>query len=784
MHDLDAGRIFWKEWRAQRSFWLALIGMSVGLDVLLTFVTIWNQLSTASQLGAYNYVAIVLACSFATGSAAIAFAGEIEGKTYGLLQRLPLRTRDLFIGKFALSTVGSYLLLLVAWVAGQVILSHASPGSIHERPTDISEEWQWFSSMLLLPLAFVVVGGLVSVVFSEVLLTSLIAGIATAILFGVPAIRKNLEYQAFIIALVTVCDFFLVRAGCTTPVRSDRAYSLASRGRGARASYQVRRRMTAVESMRSAVAWQRGASSLIWKELRQAAPFCLKLWVVGLITVLLARISNNLKRLDDNWVAIIGLTLVAVAPLLVGVAAVRAERREGAFRLLADHGVSPHGVTICKHLVWLLLSLTVFGILLFIDRDLLASQRVPSRTASLWDVAAEVASTNSLDHFTGLRDVGLAAPLGTAAFFVVLLYAMGYFAAILIPGSVAAFFVSAIALLGLVFMLGARSISRHPLLVDSRSHSGHLPRRCLGAHARLAGRTKHTASVGQSGRVCRGPDSGDVRRHCHFSHHGNTGDGRPGIGSRGGLGDDCGRGANRGFLPLYGRDAGDERPAAMGGPRPRPRRHADTPGWLAICHATREGVGRTERGCGEVALEASELAGKSAGTSRASEARDPNLPVSNSDQFVWLSQLLLYNARKLEADGHLDEALACYVAAARLTHKPDFSLAWIDQWAMNIDQTGARIKRAIREFEALQPSPPRFRARFCGTGAETGYCSVRPSGTARKPTRTSEASRSCGGSAGSFPGRSSGSNGSRMPFGPEIWNRPNRSSANWTRRAS
>ena len=258
------------------------------------------------------------------------------------------------------------------------------------------------------------------------------------------------------------CDglrFLLVRR-VDAQLQFDRIGLIPSlRVAAACASYQVRRRMTAVESMRSAVAWQCGASSLIWKEFRQAAPFCLKLWVVGLITVLLARISNNLKRLDDNWVAIIGLTLVAVAPLLVGVAAVRAERREGAFRLLADHGVSPHGVTICKHLVWLLLSLTVFGILLFIDRDLLASQRVPSRTASL-------------------RDVGLAAPLGTAAFFVVLLYAMGYFAAILIPGSVAAFFVSAIALWAW-FYAGARSISRHPLLVDSRSHSGHLPRRCL-----------------------------------------------------------------------------------------------------------------------------------------------------------------------------------------------------------------------------------------------------------------------------------------------------------------
>ena len=84
------------------------------------------------------------------------------------------------------------------------------------------------------------------------------------------------------------------------------------------------------------------------------------------------------------------------------------------------------------------------------DRELLGSQRVPSRNVSLWDVAAEVARTSSLDHFAERVDVGLAAPLRTAAFFVVLLYALGYFAAILIPGAVAAFFVSAIALLGLV----------------------------------------------------------------------------------------------------------------------------------------------------------------------------------------------------------------------------------------------------------------------------------------------------------------------------------------------
>ena len=230
MHDLDAGRIFWRN-GAQRSFWLALIGMSVGLDVLLTFVTIWNQLSTASQLGAYNYVAIVLACSFATGSAAIAFAGEIEGKTYGLLQRLPLRTRDLFIGKFALSTVGSYLLLLVAWVAGQVILSHASPGT----RTAADRHFRGVAVVFLHAASAAGVRGGWRSGFRRVQRSSL--DLANCRNCDGDPVRGAGDSQKSGISSVHHCTCdglrFLPRpgAGCTTPVRSDRAYSLASRGR-------------------------------------------------------------------------------------------------------------------------------------------------------------------------------------------------------------------------------------------------------------------------------------------------------------------------------------------------------------------------------------------------------------------------------------------------------------------------------------------------------------------------------------------------------------------------
>ncbi len=669
MQDFGAARIFWKEWRAQRSFWLALLAMAIGLDILFMLATFWNGSATLDQLRAYNFVAIVLACSFATGSAAIAFAGEVEGKTHGLLQRIPLRARDLFVGKLSLSLVGSYLLLVVAWAAGQLILSHSSPGRIHELPSDIAEEWQLFSGLLIKPLAFVVVGGLVSLVLSDVLLTSIVAGVATAAVFTLPAIRNHLTNEALIIAVVAFCDFFLVRRW----VRDAGSVEWGLLPQRARLRFRVGTahrtgvRTTAVESMRSAVAWQRGASSLIWKEFRQAAPFCLKLWVVGLITVLLARISNNLRWLDDNWVAIVGLTLVAVAPLLVGVAAVRAERRDGAFRLLADRGVSPHGVTVCKHPVWLLLSLTVFGILLIVDRELLGSQRVPSRNVSLWDVAAEVVRTSSLDHFTERVDVGLAAPLRTAAFFVVLLYALGYFAAILIPGSVAAFFVSAITLLGLVLcwalvlFLGIPfwwTVGAIPVicLVAAwvRTPDWLLGRNTWRAWGKVAAfvvvpviamfagiaifriteipATVVPASVREAGSAITAGE-GQTAASSLFVAAMQTLTGGPPLGDRG-YGTLILRAGSKFATPAEKAWAGRNAPAV------------------------------------KLALEASALAGKSAGTSQANEAHGGNPAAYNSPQFVWLSQLLLYNARKLESEGHLDEALACYVAAARLTQKP------------------------------------------------------------------------------------------------------------------
>src|SRR5580704_3886269 len=139
MHDLDAIRIFWKEWRAQRSFWLGLLALAIGLEFLLVVVPpLWRpHVNPIDQLRVYQTLGLILSCGFATGSAAIAFAGEVESKTKGLLQRIPLRTRDLLAGKLSLSVLGSYLLLLVIWVAGGIMLLNSAQTPI---PSTMSVE--------------------------------------------------------------------------------------------------------------------------------------------------------------------------------------------------------------------------------------------------------------------------------------------------------------------------------------------------------------------------------------------------------------------------------------------------------------------------------------------------------------------------------------------------------------------------------------------------------------------------------------------------------------------
>ena len=105
-------------------------------------------------------VAIVLACSFATGSMAIAFAGEVEAKTKGLLQRIPVRTGDLIAAKLSISLIGSYALVLgIGLIGGLLLLQSAARPVRHGSLPNLAQEFGEFSGYLTGPFIFASRGG-------------------------------------------------------------------------------------------------------------------------------------------------------------------------------------------------------------------------------------------------------------------------------------------------------------------------------------------------------------------------------------------------------------------------------------------------------------------------------------------------------------------------------------------------------------------------------------------------------------------------------------------------
>jgi hypothetical protein len=715
MHEIDAGRIFWKEWRAQRSFWIGLFALALGLEFLLIFCgTHWGPANPADLFHFCQGLVIVLACSFATGSAAIAFSGEIEAKTKGLLQRLPVRPRDLLVGKLSLSLAGSYALLVALWLASGLMLmaSHAKP-MLPRTQAEILSENAAFWQMGLAPFLFVVIGSLFSLVLSDVLFTVLIAGAAGAALSAIPMFRDQVAVQAAVIAIVVLCDFLLARRWLRDTAATEWSMVLPRRTPPPVMSYPSRpviRSSILIERSRSAVAWRRAASSLIWKEFRQAFPFCLKLLVGGLIALVCVPIANR-----PNWNGgIIPLILVVFAPLLPGIAAVRAERRDNAFRMLANRGVAPDGFVICKHLVWLSLSLLLFAVLLLVDRSLLGSGRAviwhPDRMPFLWESAAHTANATF-----DAPETSVMAPLAVAAFHVVLLYALGFLLGLLLPGPILAFFAGAILWLGLAFCWLLVAFLRIPFwwtiglfpviflaVAWVRTSDWLIGRNTLSAGAKavavfvipLVGIFVETAiyRVTEIPAVAVPPavlESGAVSR--------------PGLAAN----------AKQSLFV-------DAIAALSGGPptmQPELYQLTVPDGWE---YATREEKDWVAQNM-QARTRALEAAEREPGSFPAETAMSAvglvDAKFSTLPRMWWLAQLLLFSARQLESENRLDEALSCYVAVARLGSDFERSgvgpgvpgggytflaLNWMQRWAADPKQSTGRIKQAISKFEGFE----------------------------------------------------------------------------------
>ena len=351
LKDAMLWRMIWKEYRAQRGFWLAIAGFGVVL-MLLVMGLIDRQ---SDRIEALWVIAQLLSAVYALGCAAVLFASEREDGTTELLRIMAARTSRVFLGKVSFSLV-STVAMSILLLAAALILTWGSPVRLPGVKDVIAHQLLPTAALTAQLLAW---GFLFSALCRKALMavcltavTPLVCAIIYANVIDNPAaVRHWFAGLVLVIPLVAV-SYILTRrtmAGRTMTQRT-REWSLPRFvWRSALATSRLAR-LAAVKE--TAPAWRRMCTRLVWLEVRQAATIGHFLWIGAVYFLVFWPFSH----VEDNPPR--GLFGVLMVPLLLGVWTFQAESGRR-IRFLADHGLSPRTVWLTKQLVWGLLAVTL-----------------------------------------------------------------------------------------------------------------------------------------------------------------------------------------------------------------------------------------------------------------------------------------------------------------------------------------------------------------------------------------------------------------------------------------
>jgi ABC-2 family transporter protein len=105
----------WKEYRAVRLFWVAIVGLAVIGDIVATNLSHDPSLRTT---WIFN-LALVPPALFALGAAAAAFSSEQEEGTFEFLRAAPISSQQVLVSKLCVAMLGTLAMFIVLWPVAQ-----------------------------------------------------------------------------------------------------------------------------------------------------------------------------------------------------------------------------------------------------------------------------------------------------------------------------------------------------------------------------------------------------------------------------------------------------------------------------------------------------------------------------------------------------------------------------------------------------------------------------------------------------------------------------------------
>jgi hypothetical protein len=347
-------RLLWKEYRAQRALWLAMLGLGLAPQILLRMlishptdavIAVWSMVMTVPLL-------------FTIGSTAILFAGEREEKTSDWLLHLAAPPVWILMAKWSLVLIAALALALSLSISAVLLVWALPPGASHPQAAGAVAGILWYFA------GFLVWGTLGSLLSRRVItavpamgfwcmMTMLVPVVWLPWLFGYSPSHPNLRRAQEVLVVLSfvvvgAADVWLGWRWCRgryldAQILDDwntRLTALLNRLRGKTA---VCSRLPA--RAESANAWLREWQRLVWQERRRETYHRMLLCVGCIVGLFMA-------SLDAPLVPGL-LPLILLFPLAMGILGFRYDGEGQPLRFLANRGVSPRIVWLAKHAVWL-----------------------------------------------------------------------------------------------------------------------------------------------------------------------------------------------------------------------------------------------------------------------------------------------------------------------------------------------------------------------------------------------------------------------------------------------
>ena len=358
-------RLMWKEYRLQRSFWIAIAVLGA---MLLFFIREFND-HPMERTEWLLYTALCMPVFYALGCASTMFAGEHDAETYQFQRSLPVTASQFFWSKIAFVFLSTLVMVALLW-----FLAVAMVGEHMPKFNKYKDMWILAAEVIWL---YIVWGVFFSLVLKRPLLAAIVSvTVASVCPFLIPEMSYSLFIRdtAFPMVLFYPISLF---AGLTIVLAivdvwlgrryfCETIYSLPRIKQLARLKISTKPE-TLTEYLSRANTWSI-LRRLSWQHWRQSA------WILIVILVMLAPLLVfvacmaiwNRPPQGRDWLQIlmpIGSLSALAMPPLVGSFTFLTDQRLRSFRFFTDRGIHPRLVWLSRLWPWLIFISFAFAVL-------------------------------------------------------------------------------------------------------------------------------------------------------------------------------------------------------------------------------------------------------------------------------------------------------------------------------------------------------------------------------------------------------------------------------------